>query len=203
MKDIKASVLIGNYNNEQYLAECINSIKKQTYQNIEIIIHDDSSLDNSIKKIDKYKNIKIIKNKKKFISNCWPYIPPQSCIALRTEEFKKIFNKINYNLFPDIWMDFRIGLYLKFNKKKFFILDENLTYYRQSEEMISVNFKFLTFAWWIRRKQAHDYVQFQFFFFHKHYRSNYIFSSNDYVLVVIENAQLDFLLLDIFSFIIF
>ena len=36
--------------------------KKQTYQNVEIIIHDDSSLDNSIKKINKYKDIIIIKN---------------------------------------------------------------------------------------------------------------------------------------------
>ena len=65
MKDIKVSVLIANYNNEQYLSECIDSIKKQTYQNVEIIIHDDSSSDNSIKKINKYKNIKNIKNKKR------------------------------------------------------------------------------------------------------------------------------------------
>ena len=59
MKDIKVSVLIANYNNEKYLTECIDSIKKQTYQNIEIIIHDDSSSDNSIKRINKYKNITI------------------------------------------------------------------------------------------------------------------------------------------------
>ena len=65
MKDIKVSVLIANYNNEQYLTECIDSIKKQTYQNVEIIIHDDASSDNSIKRINKYKNIKIIKNKKR------------------------------------------------------------------------------------------------------------------------------------------
>ena len=38
MKDIKVSVLIANYNNEKYLNECIDSIKKQTYQNIEIVI---------------------------------------------------------------------------------------------------------------------------------------------------------------------
>ena len=30
LKDIKVSVLIANYNNEQYLNECIDSIKKQT-----------------------------------------------------------------------------------------------------------------------------------------------------------------------------
>ena len=65
MKDIKVSVLIANYNNEKYLTECIDSIKKQTYQNIEIIIHDDSSSDNSIKRINKYKNITIIKNRKR------------------------------------------------------------------------------------------------------------------------------------------
>ena len=47
-------------------------------------------------------------------------------------------------------------------KKDFNILDKNLTYYRQSQGMISSNFKFLSFAWWRRRKQAHDYVQYFF-----------------------------------------
>ena len=237
MKDIKVSVLIANYNNEKYLNECIDSIKKQTYQNVEIIIHDDSSSDNSIKRINKYKNITIIKNrkrgkygsynqmnayyrafkkskgeiiflldsddlfkknkiktvintflknkkisslfdlpiykyrnklksvknKKKIISNFWPFIPPQSCIVMKREEFKKTIKKINFNLFPDIWMDFRIGLYLKYIKKDFYILDKNLTYYRQSPEMISSNFKFLSLAWWERRKQAHHYVKYFFF----------------------------------------
>jgi len=237
LKDIKVSVLIANYNNEKYLNECIDSIKKQTYQNVEIIIHDDSSSDNSIKKINKYKNItiiknrkrgkygsynqmnayyrafkksngkfiflldsddlfkknkirtiiniflknkqifslfdlpiykyrnklKFIKNKKKIISNFWPFIPPQSCIVMKREEFKKVIKKINFNLFPDIWMDFRIGMYLKYIQKDFYILDQNLTYYRQSQEMISANFKFLSFAWWKRRKQAHHYVKYFFF----------------------------------------
>ena len=237
MKDIKVSVLIANYNNEKYLIECIDSVKKQTYQNVEIIIHDDSSSDNSINRINKYKNItiiknrkrgkygsynqmnayyrafkksngkfiflldsddlfkknkiktvintflknkkisslfdlpiykyrnklKFIKNKKKIISNFWPFIPPQSCIVMKREEFKKTIKKINFNLFPDIWMDFRIGLYLKYIKKDFYILDKNLTYYRQSPEMISSNFKFLSLAWWERRKQAHHYVKYFFF----------------------------------------
>ena len=236
MKDIAVSVLIANYNNERYLTECIDSIKKQIYQNIEIIIHDDASSDNSVKKISKYKNIKIIRNKKRgkygsynqmnayyrafkkskgkilflldsddffkknkikfitnffiknkqisslfdlpiykyknelkfiknknfFFSNYWPYIPPQSCIVIKRDDFIKMFRKINFNLFPDIWMDFRIGLYLRYIKKDFNILDKNLTYYRQSQGMISSNFKFLSFAWWRRRKQAHDYVQYFF-----------------------------------------
>ena len=63
MKNLKVSVLIANYNNEKYIPDCIESIKNQTYKNIEIIFHDDCSTDNSLKVINKYKNIKIIKNK--------------------------------------------------------------------------------------------------------------------------------------------
>ena len=59
-------------------------------------------------------------------------------------------------------MDFRIGLYLKYIKKDFNILEKNLTYYRQSQTMVSSNFKFLSTSWWKRRKQAHDYVKYFF-----------------------------------------
>ena len=41
------SVLIANYNNGQYLLKSIESVKKQTYSNWEIIIVDDGSTDNS------------------------------------------------------------------------------------------------------------------------------------------------------------
>ena len=64
-KQIKASVLIANYNNQKFIDQCIKSLLNQTYQKIEIIFHDDYSKDNSIKEIEKYKSIKIIKNKKK------------------------------------------------------------------------------------------------------------------------------------------
>ena len=37
-ENLKASILIANYNNGQYLKECIDSIKKQNYRNTEIII---------------------------------------------------------------------------------------------------------------------------------------------------------------------
>ena len=52
---LKVSVLIANYNNEQYIEDCIDSIKQQSYDNIEIIFHDDLSSDDSIKKINEYK----------------------------------------------------------------------------------------------------------------------------------------------------
>ena len=57
-KNILATVLINNFNNQKFLKKCINSCLNQTYKNLEIIIFDDNSTDGS-KKI-----IKNIKNKK-------------------------------------------------------------------------------------------------------------------------------------------
>ena len=57
-KNILVSILVNNYNNQKFLKKSINSCLTQTYKNIEIIIFDDNSTDNS-KKI-----IKAIKNKK-------------------------------------------------------------------------------------------------------------------------------------------
>ena len=236
MKNLKVSVLIANYNNQKYINECVRSLQNQTYKNIEIIFHDDFSSDNSLNNINKFKNIKIIKNKKKnrvgsfnqieaykrafkkstgdiiflldsddffvknkikkvvefflnnkklisifdlpilkyeknlilkknkkkIIKNFWPYIPPQSCISIRRKNFIKIINNINYKLFPDIWMDFRIAMYLIHVSKNFFILEQNLTYYRQSANMISSEFSFFSISWLKRRMQAHNYVKYFF-----------------------------------------
>ena len=246
MKNLKVSILIANYNNQYYLEECIKSIKSQTYKNIEVIFHDDFSSDESLIKASKFKNLKIIKNKKrgkfgsfnqmnayqrafnkstgeiiffldsddffkknkvkdtvneflknnkisaifdlpiikyekkmkfaknkkKLLDNYWPYIPPQSCISIRRKHFKKMMNKINFNLFPDIWMDFRIALYLKYISKNFFILNNNLTFYRQSPKMVSSNFKFLSTSWLKRRMQAHNYVKYFYLKNKINYRKN-------------------------------
>jgi glycosyltransferase involved in cell wall biosynthesis len=43
------SVVVPNYNNETYIEQCIESIQKQTWENLEIIIIDDKSTDDSVK----------------------------------------------------------------------------------------------------------------------------------------------------------
>ena len=64
MKNTKilVSVLIANYNNAKFIKDCIKSVKKQTYTNIEIIFFDDCSHDNSLNEIKKFPKIKIISN---------------------------------------------------------------------------------------------------------------------------------------------
>ena len=52
----KISVIIPVYNTEKYLEKCLDSIINQTYQDFEIVIINDGSIDNSRKIINKYLN---------------------------------------------------------------------------------------------------------------------------------------------------
>ena len=74
-KNIKVSVIVPVYNTELYLERCLNSILNQTFKDIELIIVNDNSNDNSHKIIETFinenNNIKYIDNKEnKGVSNC-------------------------------------------------------------------------------------------------------------------------------------
>ncbi len=56
----KISVIVPIYNAEKYLEKCIESIMSQTYKDIELILVNDGSTDNSEKIINKYVNSKDI-----------------------------------------------------------------------------------------------------------------------------------------------
>lgn len=51
------SVIVPIYNVEKYLSQCVNSLINQTYKNLEIILVDDGSLDNSGKICDEFSEI--------------------------------------------------------------------------------------------------------------------------------------------------
>jgi glycosyltransferase involved in cell wall biosynthesis len=53
-----ASVVLVNYNHGHYLAEALNSIVNQTYPNVEIIVIDGGSVDNSKVILESYPGIK-------------------------------------------------------------------------------------------------------------------------------------------------
>ena len=227
---MKASVIIANFNNAKYIQDCINSLNSQTYNNIEIIFFDDNSKDNSIKVIEKFHNIKIIKNNiqtnfgsfnqmsafkrsvgestgdiiffldsddffhkdkiKKIIDQFlndkdkmiifdfpiilkneskiiqkkgnnlfktyWGYIHPTSCISIRKSFINKVFDSTLNDNFPSIWLDLRILLFSKY-LHSYNTINENLTYYRQTDENVSSKFKKYTKSWWNRRNEAHNY----------------------------------------------
>ena len=56
-EEIKITVIVPVYNTEKYIRECINSILNQTYRNIELILIDDESKDNSYSICQEYENI--------------------------------------------------------------------------------------------------------------------------------------------------
>ena len=49
------SIIVPIYNVDKYLEECIESLKNQTYKNLEIILINDGSTDESVKICEKYK----------------------------------------------------------------------------------------------------------------------------------------------------
>ena len=61
----KVSLIIPVYNTEKYLKKCLDSVINQTLEDIEIIIINDGSTDNSEKIIKSYKDKRVnILNKK-------------------------------------------------------------------------------------------------------------------------------------------
>ena len=66
------SIIIPVYNVEKYIEECLNSIIKQTYKNVEIILVDDGSTDRSGIICDQYAKIdKRINVLHEFVSKTW------------------------------------------------------------------------------------------------------------------------------------
>ena len=231
---MKISVVIANYNSGNYIEQCINSLTRQTYKDIEIIFFDDNSTDNSINEIKKFPIVKVIENKnqtkygslnqlnafkesikqstgeliffldsddyfhekkvetivnyfknnsetkiffdlpinlyknsnnnekgdKYFFKTYWPFIHPTSCITIKKEVVDKLFTSISTKDFTDVWMDFRICIYAQYILKNFQKVNENLTYYRRTENNISSNFRKFSKNWWKRRSQAHEYFYF-------------------------------------------
>ncbi len=59
MKNPLVSIIIPNYNKEEFLSICIQSVLNQTYKNFEIIIIDNFSSDRSLDVIKKFIDARI------------------------------------------------------------------------------------------------------------------------------------------------
>ena len=66
------SIIVPVYNSDKYINRCLDSILNQTYKNIEVIIIDDGSTDNSLAICKKYadlnENIKLVSKKNEGVS---------------------------------------------------------------------------------------------------------------------------------------
>ena len=72
MKKIKLSIIVPVYNVEKYVKRCVDSILNQNYKNIELILVDDGSTDNSGIICDSYKNdlrVKVFHQKNQGVSS--------------------------------------------------------------------------------------------------------------------------------------
>ena len=99
------------------------------------------------------------KVKNKFFKTYWPYIHPTSCISIKKDCFNELLKIISYEDYFDVWSDLRICLFSKYILKDFYILNENLTFYRKSTSNVSSKFKKFSKNWWKRRRQAHQFFK--------------------------------------------
>jgi len=62
------SVVIVNFNGEKFIADCLDSLRKQTHKNKEVLVWDNNSSDNSLETIrENFPEVKVIKSKKNIL----------------------------------------------------------------------------------------------------------------------------------------
>ena len=119
------SILITNYNKSHYLKKTIRSCLSQNFDNKEILVFDDCSTDDSLKILNKFKKIKVIRNKKKKFKS-----GPLNQIYGLNELFKISKGNIIFLLDSDDMFRknklFEISKIFKKNKKINFIQDTPL-----------------------------------------------------------------------------
>jgi alpha-1,3-rhamnosyltransferase len=147
MSEPLVSIIVLTYNSEKYILETLESIKNQTYQNLELIISDDCSRDNTIKKCKdwislnkfRFKNTKLITSGENtgIPSNC------NRGLKVATGEWIKIIAG------DDVFFEDAIEKVIKFLEKnpdikvidtKVYMYDETMT--RFLGELIPKNSKF-------------------------------------------------------------
>lgn len=117
MKPI-VSIITPTYNHERYIATCIESVIKQTFQDWELIIIDDYSIDTTGEIIKKYlwdKRIKYIRHKENYGKEKL-YITHNEALALCNGQFITILEGDDY------WPEYRLEIQINTFKKREIVL---------------------------------------------------------------------------------
>ena len=67
-----------------------------------------------------------------------------------------------YKNFDLLEIDFRLNAFSRCVDKNFLIIDEKLTVYRYVEDSIINSFKKFSKKWWVKRFQAHEFMDYIF-----------------------------------------
>lgn len=114
MENIKFSIIIPAYNSERFIGECLNSIYSQTYKNIEVIVVNDCSTDDTVKMAEGYEQVKILSTSVNSRQGAARNIGLDNCTGdyilfvdsddslYDSEVLSKIANKINDSNYPDV-----------------------------------------------------------------------------------------------------
>ena len=126
------SIIVTTYNSSKYIYYCIESLVRQTYKNIEIIIVDDDSEDNTMEELQKIikidKRIKVIRNDK----NYGTYISKNIGIKYSLGEY------IAFNDSDDYSMSNRIETQLNFLKNNLEFQGCNCGFISRSTKKLSI-----------------------------------------------------------------
>jgi glycosyltransferase involved in cell wall biosynthesis len=149
----RVSVIIPSYNHEKYVAEAIESVLAQTYQDFEIIVTDDASSDGTVDVIKQFKDSRI----KLFIfeKNQGASIAANHCIENATGELISLLNSDDIHLpnkleiqvdFLDKHPDFgAVFSYPLFIDEESNLLTENHFYSKVFEQVNRNRFEWLNY----------------------------------------------------------
>lgn len=105
------SVIIPCYNHERFVQECIQSIIDQDYQNIELIIIDDGSKDNSVQKIEEM----ICACEARFVRFEFRHRPNKGLCATLNEGIKWTTGKYLCSVASDdIWINYKVTIQVQY-----------------------------------------------------------------------------------------
>lgn len=104
-KNPTVSVVIPTLNEEKYLSRCLESFKKQTYRNFEVIISDGHSTDDTVKIAKKYKAAVVI--------NPHPTIPAARQIGVEASHGEIIVGADADTYYPPTHIEYIVENFLK------------------------------------------------------------------------------------------
>lgn len=126
----KISVIIPVYNVEKYIRQCLESVINQTYKNLEIIIVNDGTKDNSMKIVEEYlsdERIKIINKENGGLSSA------------RNRGMEEATGEYIYFLDSDDWIELNTIEILVENSKGVDIVGANFFYWDEIQKIKEKN----------------------------------------------------------------